>query len=307
MRLLQPMTFAVALGLGSTTLALPTQAADAQKSGSSIQEAKAAPNQKTGQSKGLAQTGEYSGPCAPAFAMVDSSNDGQISKKEAEFSRDQAFKRIDANGNGDISMAEYRECFAGDLAKAASSGKVGSKQMASAKTNDSAQSDHAAMMDEYFGEADIDKDQQVTREEYMRAAKKAYSNAAGSSGKVESGAYGKAMDNQAWDPTAADLDQDNQISADEAAAHAARKFAALDDNGNGKVNKEEWFGRVMYDQVELQKRADISFNAMDEDENKKLSRKEFMKIGDEHFQTASAEAGGGELVPVWVYRRVYIW
>ena len=100
-----------------------------------------------------------------------------------------------------------------------------------------------------------------------------------------------------------DTDNDGRISAEEAQAHRERIFSALDADQNKALSPQET-GRltaaepgyiVVTRMIPVVVTADIGsqmLSEMDQDQNQRISRQEYMQYGEQQFQQAQEQAGG---------------
>ncbi|MBD8892673.1 EF-hand domain-containing protein [Roseibium litorale] len=106
-----------------------------------------------------------------------------------------------------------------------------------------------------------------------------------------------------------DLNDDGQISDEEAASAALDVFLAMDADDDGELTKEEYMTvRMGYGQgwkparqAEMQERKSARFGEMDTDKNGSVSRGEFLDAAKAHH--ASADADGDGNVSPWEHRR----
>jgi len=106
-----------------------------------------------------------------------------------------------------------------------------------------------------------------------------------------------------------DLNDDGQISDEEAASVALDVFLAMDADDDGELTKEEYmtvrmgYGRGWNParQAEMQERKSARFNEMDADGNGSVSRGEFLDAAKSHHAAADADADGN--VSPWEHRR----
>lgn len=105
-----------------------------------------------------------------------------------------------------------------------------------------------------------------------------------------------------------DLNDDGQVSDEEAASAALDVFLAMDADDDGDLTKEEYmsvrmgFGRGWNParQAEMQERKSGRFGDMDADKNGSVSRGEFLDAAKSHH--ASADADGDGSVTPWEHR-----
>ncbi len=164
-------------------------------------------------SQGSQQNAAMSPACDASFKNVDVDNDGMVTREEAVRGVQQDFGIIDADGNGEITKEEFANCTT-----------PGNEQQAA--TGD--------RTDENFAGADVNQDQSVDRNEYMASAQKAYEDADRSNDAARP-TWFLWLTPQELEQGAAD-----KMSPDVAGTRAAMNFAALDENGDGKLTAAEW-------------------------------------------------------------------
>jgi Ca2+-binding EF-hand superfamily protein len=102
---------------------------------------------------------------------------------------------------------------------------------------------------------------------------------------------------------AIDTNNDGRISAEEAQAHVKRTFSALDANGDGKLSQDETSGLAAVEPGFVVVRRVIPviltanvgqqmWSQMDQNQDQKISRQEYMQYGEQQFNRAQQQAGG---------------
>jgi Ca2+-binding EF-hand superfamily protein len=102
---------------------------------------------------------------------------------------------------------------------------------------------------------------------------------------------------------AVDRNGDGRISQDEARAHRERVFSSFDRNGDGRLSQQEISGIVAVEPgyVVLTRLIPVALTAnlgsqafaeMDQDQNQRVSRQEYMQYGERQFDQAQQHAGG---------------
>ena len=100
-----------------------------------------------------------------------------------------------------------------------------------------------------------------------------------------------------------DTNSDGRISAEEAQAHRERAFSALDANKDSKLSRRETGGLtaiepgyiVVTRMIPVVMAADVGgqmLSEMDQDQNRQISRQEYMQYGEQQFKQAQQQAGG---------------
>ena len=184
---------------------------------------------------GLALAGTAIGGVAIAGQMgggamrADTDNDGAISRAEYVAQSDQRFARLDANGDGLLSGDEL-------------TGR-GGRRMADADTNKDgkvSKAEFAAQAADRFSKLDVNKDGKISGDE-MKAMMERMREGRGGRGMAppppgdamgEPGGHRGMM-------ARSDIDHDGRISRAEALAQAEARFAKLDSNKDGFIDKAE--------------------------------------------------------------------
>jgi hypothetical protein len=236
--------------------------------------------------------------CDGRFANVDVDGDGFVNREEATRGIEQGFGAIDADGNGEITKTEYVDC------------KAQSRNQQTAEITRDAES---------FAAADANKDQGVDRGEYMGAAQQAYENASDASGAGPSSGY-------LWlTPDELEAGGAKNLSADEAGARSAMSFDALDNNGDGILDTQEW-EKAIPGGGNPGGAPTARFEMIDSDQSNSLSKEEYsqartamldeMQTGSISADSATANQQGSDAsassgqsdtapvagVPVFIYR-----
>jgi Ca2+-binding EF-hand superfamily protein len=258
--------------------------------------------------------------CATSWTTVDADESGTISGEEASAATDAEFSRIDVNGDGTISVAEWKHC--GD--RAAYPGVPRGLQSAATGSDAVNENRMAASSDQVATDASPGVEGMTTSpaSDQAKADLEIEVDEAGGTTE-ESGqapgaaAFGEAEGVPPWSQAefdAADADQSGDISEQEAAeADASRLhqaggsaevqarlgsagFARLDSDGNGKITEDEFASR---NQADVDAMADARFGKLDADGNGEVSRDEWTQHRGERFSQAQQSAG--EEPTVWIY------
>ncbi|HSO48843.1 MAG TPA: hypothetical protein VLQ68_13045, partial [Rhizobiaceae bacterium] len=186
--------------------------------------------QETNTSSGAAASSGSSITCDNWYGRVDADGNGYISADEQRNHIESAFSALDKDDNGEVSQAEYNDCFV----------KPNSMSVSADRSQDN------------FGELDANSDQSIDMDEFKQSSQTAFrgmksGSGSGSSGQSADAGSGDA-DNmlvirrfifltpaEGQDPSAL-----SNLTEDEAAGRAATTFAVLDKNGDGKISSDEW-------------------------------------------------------------------
>lgn len=159
--------------------------------------------------------------CSQAWPVVDTNDDTKISKDEAQQATDVEFDRIDADGNGTITAAEWAMCAAPKLQE--------SDTWTSYVGSGTEQDQFAAM--------DTDKSGEVSAQEAAEVSKQRYSGGKGNQAVQQGMMSGASF-------ASIDSDGNGSISQNEWSnrqnASLEKRFTALDKDGNGQVSKSEF-------------------------------------------------------------------
>ena len=100
-----------------------------------------------------------------------------------------------------------------------------------------------------------------------------------------------------------DTDNDGKIRAEEAQAQSKRIFSALDADGDGQLSPQETAGLtaiepgyvVVTRMIPVVMTADVGgrmWSQMDQNQDRQISRQEYMQYGEQQFKKAQEQAGG---------------
>ena len=203
--------------------------------------------------------------CPISFDVSDDDGDGYIAKSEWDSWRDQNFSTLDANGDGEITRQEYRDC------------TISSAGMQ--RTGDGAAD---------MAELDTDQDRSVSSDEYMQATQDAETEA-------QQGPEGvMVLRRVILLPTNMSDEEVGSMSKAETAGHSAQTFAALDSNQDGQLSEDEW-NAADSDKFDMSDYADSSFDKLDADGSDSVSQSEYRDASDRRWQNAqSAQQAAGE-------------
>ena len=190
--------------------------------------------------------------CDRSWNQVDANNDGVVDKSEATGAADKRFDQIDADGNGELNSAEFSKCV------------MQQSGQASAKSDRDEKS---------YSSLDLNGDNRVNVEEFRDSAQRSYEAS------QKEGAGDKdfvVLRRFIWlSPEEAKNGADRtSMSADEASSRAALNFSALDQNGDGSLNSQEWSNRTP--RLERSKEwANAKFAEIDADSSGSVTRSEY--------------------------------
>jgi Ca2+-binding EF-hand superfamily protein len=222
---------------------------------------------------------------SPQGGSADVNQDNWIDATEAGTASTQGFAAFDKNGDGFIGSDEYMEhgsSWLADLQK---------KRTEAAKTG----ADVPARDDAAFAKMDADKDNSLSRSEYMDFAKSQFEAGAGSAGMIGADVYGKTMGTQSFNPANADADMDKSVNSWEAASDAELDFSLRDKNADDMVSKEEWQGQIAT--VDDKPRWETRFKTLDTDKDGRLSPAE-MSAWQSHTSSVGRSTTSGSTEPV---------
>ena len=114
---------------------------------------------------------------------------------------------------------------------------------------------------------------------------------------------GTGQDGQTQALRSIDANQDGRISAEETQAHRERLFSRLDANSDGRLSRQEIGGLtaiepgyvVITRMIPVALASDVGsqmLSEMDQDQNRQVSRQEYMHYGEQQFTKAQEQAGG---------------
>jgi Ca2+-binding EF-hand superfamily protein len=166
------------------------------------------------------------------------------------------FARIDADGDGKVTLAEMQKMAGDHFAQvdANKDGRVTKEELASfgEQMRSKHEGDRSARMDERFAERDTNKDGKLSRQEVQRMPDQFFArvdtNKDGFLSKEELAAGKQAMHEHAggWfahrveaEFTRADANNDGAVDSKELQTAVATRFAALDENHDGALAREE--------------------------------------------------------------------
>lgn len=203
------------------------------------------------------------------LVIVDQNQDEQISQDEARQAREQQFSDMDQNKDEELARDEY--------------GHGGTREETARQ----------------FSEADSDKDQSVSGEEYLSYHEQRFNEARDEAGggrgdSVSIDDYAGASNISADEATAADKDQDQQISSEEGAFDTASRFRKLDTDNDGELTHSE------LRQSEMQLRQDREFSSLDQDGNDVVTRDEFIEATDQAYSQSDVDEDSN--VSTWEYQ-----
>lgn len=246
--------------------------------------------------------------CQLSWTTVDSDKSGTISEAEATAATEAEFVRIDVNGDGLVSVTEWKDC--GD--PAAYPGEPAPGNTPAAATDASAGTDTAAEPAAGSAETAIDAQGQVSPASDQAAADLTVEPPETENSAVAelTGRTGLPWNEDDF-PSALDVDKSGDLSFDEAmeasrsgydpamgseedvARWSAGIFARSDANADSKLSAEEWSGRN-------EATINAAFARIDADANGEVSRDEWNRFRESRFD-ASAQAAAGEEPTLWIF------
>jgi Ca2+-binding EF-hand superfamily protein len=227
------------------------------------------------------QTGSIT--CDNWYGRVDVDSNGYISQDEQRNHVDSAFKALDKDGDGQVSQAEYNDCFV----------KPNSMSVEADRTQ------------ENFGDIDANSDKALDMGEFRSSSQDAFRQMKSADASNQDDPKFLVIRRYIFlTPQEVSQPQNMQgFSDDEAAARAATTFALLDADGDGKVTVEEWTNNSpSYSEERAKKR----FQQLDADSSSTLSKDEYQKnmsgmtaqSGQQETNQQTSEQG----VPAYDYR-----
>ncbi|MEQ8165363.1 MAG: hypothetical protein RIC93_04715 [Alphaproteobacteria bacterium] len=201
------------------------------------------------------ENNERRGLCWQPFTAIDQDGDGEISSEEIDARERLAFNRLDENNDEMVDWQEYVECVALNPGATAETPR---DPYVEARTEE-----------EFLG-MDPNNDGKVTLSEYMDYSRKAYDDAFRYNETTPTlQLYAESMKGLSYDPMAADVDEDEKISQEEAATDVFKRFGSLDTDFDGRIEPSEWI------QKERRAGAKERFQALDLNDNGRIERSEY--------------------------------
>ena len=237
--------------------------------------------------------------CAQNWTIVDSNKSGTISEAEANAATEADFTRIDVNGDGSVSVTEWKDC--GD--PTAYPGNAGADPVPAGNPAETTAEDPQGPKTQATGQVSP-ASEQAAADLTVQPPETENSAVAELTGRT-----GLPWNEDDF-PSALDADKSGDISAEEAAQAersaagqaepdeaAVRRlggtFARVDANGDGKLSTEEWSNRNSQTFNGL-------FGRIDADGNDEISRDEWRLYRTEGY-TRAATTGGGQEPTIWQY------
>ena len=219
------------------------------------------------------------GICYQGHAEIDGNADGKLTRDEVARSTKAAFPKLDADGDGVVTQAEYTDCLnstAGMMSR---------------------ESDRSA---ENMAEYDTDGDGTLTRSEFTAAGQEQMEQA--QAGSPDEPGIVRLM----FVPTDPQATPDYTTwSPDDFAVGSAMMFAALDTGASGDLTAEEW-ARTQAKRTDRSEGLREEFDAADADGSGDLTETEYlgMRQGKAELATQRAAASKDEhrAPPVVYYR-----
>lgn len=184
-----------------------------------------------------------------AFNLIDANNDGVIDAEEMRSGSESWFLAYDADGDGVLTRDEL----------ASQGGATGRLVLA---------------------DLDQDGDGMISREEFL-GAQRGYYDQRVAEGEITSRDYAE-MVSERDDRLVPDLDQDDVVSEEEAAADWQRSFAAMDLDDDDQISQDEWLGDV---------EGGPAFADLDADQDQAVSRQEYLAYGKQSYYGTREQAG----------------
>lgn len=186
------------------------------------------------------------------FDLMDRNDDGLIDAEEVRTGSETWFLAYDRDGDGQVTRDE--------LAGSEGGGSDASRLV--------------------LADLDADGDGAVSREEFM-AAHRGYYDEVAAGGDVTTRDYTERV-SERDDPLVPDVDEDEMVSEDEAAADWERSFWAMDLDGDDALSEEEWPGDA---------EGAPAFSELDADQDQTISRWEYMEHGRQQYRAARERLG----------------
>jgi Ca2+-binding EF-hand superfamily protein len=236
--------------------------------------------------------------CSQSWVKVDADENGTISKAEAEKAADTEFSRIDVNGDGSVSVTEWKDCgdrtaYPGvpdaldDFPSQASASESG-EGMTESPASDQAQADLEADVPETTGS--ISKDATSWRHDFDAAD-------TDQSGYLTPDEAAKSEQRMHLDAASASDEADLRAGSD--------VFATLDSDGDGKLSTQEWSSGSKAE-VGQNRGVEARYDTMDADGDGDVSRSEFKNYRGERYSAAEQTSGEVDAVPVRIFY-YYVW
>lgn len=179
------------------------------------------------------------------FGKIDTDDDGVITLDELRTDSEDWFLEVDADGNGKITQDEM-------LSGSRSGGLFGTKAR------------------RLFLDLDMDSDGKVSRAEFVADAESVYRDAVARApdGRLTTADYAESVRQRDEPVQLMDLDEDGDVTEDEAAADFEQTFTMLDDDADGILTEAEWGD------------ADVAMAEVDADGDGQVTRQEYMAYGE---------------------------
>lgn len=190
-----------------------------------------------------------------AFNRIDEDDDGVIDADEVRASSETWFLAYDTDGDGYVSADEI----------AGRGGERGSARMV-------------------LGDLDADGDGSVSRDEFVGAQRGYYDEIAPSE-TITTRDYGAAV-SERDNPLVPDLDEDDFVSEDEAAADWERTFLVMDRDRGDALSEDEWLGDVD---------GGPTYEDLDTDADNSVSRREYLAYGQQGYDATRDRLGADQL------------
>ncbi|WP_375174404.1 hypothetical protein [Pseudooceanicola sp.] len=240
------------------TLALATPAMAATESSSSASNSNTATPQVTAGADSI---------CKNGFVNSDSNGDGIISQDEVTAVRDQTFNALDADGNGELSRAEYVDCM-NQSARSAVGGDTPKSGGENAEIPD-------------FAGLDTNGNGAVDTQEYMGATHDARQQAAAGDNPDAI----LLLRRYVFVPAGFEDNDITSMSDEETASRSARQFRMFDDDQSGDISEEEWSNASSM-KNDISEVLNMEYDGLDADASGTISSQEFSDAGTEGWSSA---------------------